>query len=169
MKCAICGGELVYKVGTHHYIECGLDAVYLEGIDTANCKKCKESYISLPRVPELHNLIGQDLIQKKTLLNGNEIRFFRKNLGLSSKKFAKILSVDNATLSRWEHDRQEPTTAHDRLIRLIYASIKELPIDKIRHLVENEFVTIEPRKGTMKKTLIPMVKFNKNKTACIPF
>ncbi len=168
MRCTVCGGELVHGEGSHHYTECGLDMVYLEGIDIAKCPQCREEFISLPRVPELHDLIGSTLIQKKTLLNGKEIRFFRKNLGLSSKKFAKYLSVSNSTLSRWENDKQDLTLAHDRLIRLVYASIKGLSVGKIKHLIEDEFTTIRSQKGTMKKTSIPMAEFNNGLTACAP-
>ena len=168
MKCAVCGGGLVHREGSHHYTECGLDKVYLEGIDIAKCTKCREEFISLPRVPELHNFIGLTLIQKKTLLNGKEIRFFRKNLGLSSKKFAKYLSVNNATLSRWENDRQDLTLSHDRLIRIVYASIKGLPVGKIKHFIEDEFITIRSRKGTMRKTSIPVAKLNNGFASCLP-
>ena len=168
MKCAVCGGELVHGEGSHHYIECGLDKVYLEGVNIAECHQCGEKFISLPRVPELHDLIGLTLIQKKTLLNGKEIRFFRKNLGLSSNKFAKYLSVSNSTLSRWENDKQDLTLTHDRLIRLVYASIKGLPVEKIKHFIEDEFITIRSRKGTMRKTSIPVAKLNNSLPKCAP-
>ena len=168
MKCALCGGKLTHRVGTHHYIECGLDAIYLKGIDISDCKQCNESFVSLPKVSQLHTLIGTILSQKKTLLNGFEIRFLRKNLGLSAKKFSKYLSVSNATLSRWENDKQEITTPHDRLIRLIYVSIKRLPADKIKHLIEDEFTGIRSQKGRMKKTLIPMTSLNSGSSTCLP-
>ena len=166
MKCAICGGELSCRKGAYHYSECGLESVYLEGIEVCKCRGCGEKFASIPNVPDLHSRIGQDLLRKKSLLNGAEIRFLRKNLGLSAKKFSKYLSVNNATLSRWENDKQELSVAHDRLIRLVYASIKGLSAGHTRHLIEEAFLTIRPRKGKMPKTRIPVDQWRRDKTSC---
>ncbi len=166
MKCALCGGELSCKQGIHHYTECGLDAVYLAGVDICTCPACDEVFASIPNVPDLHARIGEKLLKKKSLLNGPEIRFLRKNLGLSAKKFARYLSVDHATLSRWENDKQEPTGTHDRLIRLVYASIKGLSAGHTKYLIEEAFTTIRPRKGRMPKIRIPVDQWRRDKTNC---
>ena len=51
MKCEMCKGETVIKRDhRYHYTECGLDNVYLEGIDLRVCESCGEAS---PRIPAL--------------------------------------------------------------------------------------------------------------------
>ena len=102
--------------------------------------------MSIPAMPELHSLIGLNLIKKKSLLNGQEIRFLRKNIGLTATKLSKIVGVDNATMSRWENNNQSIDKSHDRLIRLIYSNIKAIPTIEIKHLIEEDFAKIKPQK-----------------------
>lgn len=126
MRCPSCNAELTPKLGDHHYTESGLDNVYLHRVEIFECT-CGELVVSIPNLPALHDLIARNLLSKKSLLSGKEIRFLRKNLGLTALALAKVLGVNNATVSRWEHDEhpiQEPT---DRLLRLVYALHKGIP------------------------------------------
>lgn len=141
MKCPTCNNaEMVCGKVKYHYQESGLDNVYLEGTDVCQCPACKEEIVSIHAVPELHNLIGKALTEKKSMLTGREIRFLRKNAGLSAKKFAGMIGVDNATVCRWENGEQNHASQNDRLIRLVYSGIKGLPT---RHLIADEFEHIK--------------------------
>lgn len=144
MKCLNCNSEMIYSEGEHHYTECGLDNVYLEGVGVCNCS-CGEQFVSIPAMPELHSLIGEFILKKKSLLNGKEVRFLRKNIGLTATKLSKIIGVDNATISRWENNSQAIDKSHDRLIRLVYSNFKNIPTSEIKHLIEEDFEKIEPR------------------------
>jgi len=145
MKCFNCNSEMIYSESEHHYIESGLDNVYIEGVGVFNCS-CGEQFVSIPAVPELHSLIGEYLLKKKSLLNGQEIRFLRKNIGLTATKLSKIIGVDNTTISRWENNSQSIDKSHDRLVRLVYSNIKNIPTNEIKHLIEEDFENIEPKK-----------------------
>ena len=165
MKCPICKSEMESKLESYHYVESGLDNVQLDGIDVFRCT-CGEEVISIPAMPELHSLIAFELIKKKSLLNSREIRFLRKNMGLTGKVLAKYIGVDNATLSRWENNAQTIDKSHDRLLRLIYSNIKEIPTDSIKHLIQNNYISIKPEKTEMPPFIIPRDHWHKTGRSC---
>ena len=153
MICPKCNSKTVVVKGKHHYTECGLDNVFLEGVNIYKCS-CGEKLVSIPAMPQLHGLIGLHLLKKKSLLNGKEIRFLRKNMGLTATKLSGIIGVDNATMSRWENNNQLIDKSHDRLIRLIYSNIKDIPTNEIKHLIEEDFTEIEPEQKDMPPHII---------------
>ncbi|MEA3428750.1 MAG: helix-turn-helix domain-containing protein [Thermodesulfobacteriota bacterium] len=106
-------------------------------------------------VPQLNSLIGLNLIKKKSLLSGKEINFLRKNMGLTATKLSLYIGVDNATISRWENGTQNISKPHDYLLRLVYSSIKSIPAEKIKHLIEKDFKEIKPKQKKISKYKIP--------------
>lgn len=154
MKCPVCNSETVCARDTHHYTESGLDYVYLEGVDVCKCS-CGEAIVSIPAMPQLHSVIALAIIKKKSLLIGQEIRFLRKNMGLTATKLSKIIGVDNATISRWENGSQTITKPHDHFIRLVYSNIKGIPEDEIKHLIQEDFEGIEPKQKKILQYIIP--------------
>lgn len=154
MKCPICNSETVCTQEPYHYAESGLDYIYLEGIDVCKCT-CGETIVSIPAMPELHNVISICILEKKSLLSGPEIRFLRKNMGLTATKLSKKIGVSNETISRWENGTQAITKPHDHFIRLLYSVIIGVPEDKIKHLIEEDFEEIEPEQKKILKQIIP--------------
>ncbi|MBW1954013.1 MAG: hypothetical protein JRI66_13205 [Deltaproteobacteria bacterium] len=142
IACPTCGrlGETV--IGDYHYLESGLDNVWLCDIELFHCP-CGEEGPLIPRPIELHNLIGACLVSQKHPLSGREIRFLRKRLALTGIKFANLLGVDNATLSRWENDKEKPSSLADRCIRLLYAACMGLH-QEAKELAEEIFAQIKP-------------------------
>lgn len=138
MKCPACHNIMVCSLGEHHYRESGLENVYLKGIEICTCD-CGEKTVAFPAINELHKKIALLLIRKKSLLKGQEIRFLRKNMGLTAKKLSGIMGVDNATISRWEKGKQAISDGHDRCLRLVYANIKGTSEEEIRHLINEDF------------------------------
>jgi putative zinc finger/helix-turn-helix YgiT family protein len=135
---------MICRKVTHHYTESGLDNVHVEGVEVYECPSCDERIVSIPAVPRLNTLIGKFLIEKNAMLTGREIRFLRKNAGLSAKRFARLIGVDSSTVSRWENDnKQKPTPSHDRFIRLLYSGIKGLPKEETQRLISEGFEHIE--------------------------
>jgi len=124
-ECPTCGKAIHSVIGDYQYKESGLDNVYVENIPVYECT-CGVSYASIFRLPRLNDLIGLTLVEKPALLHGNEIRFLRKNLYLSSKAFANKLGVGKTTLSKWENEIQHHSEAFDRLIRATYMITKEI-------------------------------------------
>ena len=63
----------------------------------------------------------------------SEIRFLRKNMGLTGKRLSEVMGVDNATISRWERDFQQPAKAHDHFIRLLHITEKRVSAENTQH------------------------------------
>lgn len=140
MKCYRCGREMKCFKGEHHYTESGLDVI-LKGIEICECP-CGERIVGIPAVAKLHSLLGHELIKKQSRLAGNEVRFLRKNMGMTGTALSELMKIRKETLSRWENGERPISESHDRLLRLIYSVVKELPASELKELVLDEFPTI---------------------------
>jgi putative zinc finger/helix-turn-helix YgiT family protein len=118
---------------TYHYTESGLDNVYINNVTVHRCS-CGEFFASIPSVVKVNQVIALALIEKRSSLRGKEVKYLRKNAGLSAKVFAEHIGINKSTLSRWEHEKQIIDKANDRLIRLFYAGFKGLPHEEIQKL-----------------------------------
>ncbi len=56
---------------------------------------------------------------------GAEIRFLRKHIGLSAKKFADLIGADATTLSKYENAKREVSISKDRLIRTVTVALAD--------------------------------------------
>jgi len=117
-KCYECGGQMEGSRGNYKYSECGLNSVNLVGIVVYHCS-CGAIVPELPALSELHRLIAFKLIQKDTLLSGEEIRFLRKRAGLNGIEFAQLLGVHKTSLSKWENGTRTITKKTDATLRLL--------------------------------------------------
>lgn len=129
MKCGECGAAgLRESVETVPYEGSGLEGIYLEGVRVRRCPKCGEWEIAIPRIESLHRAIATHLAERREKLGPREIRFLRKYLGLSGTDFAARVSVDKATVSRWERVdapmAMSPQT--ERLLRVLVLSEKPI-------------------------------------------
>jgi putative zinc finger/helix-turn-helix YgiT family protein len=136
MICHECNSQMDESQEIYHYKESGLDNVYLDNVCVYRCK-CGEVFPSIPGVIKLHTTIGQMIVKKSTALNGKEIIFLRKNIGMNAKTFADYVGIDKSTLSRWENNQQKLAKPNDRLVRLIYAHQKGLSKNDIDNLLKD--------------------------------
>lgn len=123
MECPMCGATTRQESRTHHYKESGLPNVYIKGVSVDVCI-CGEEYIQIPGINEIDRFIGEKLLAKEQLLTGEEIKFLRKWLDLTSEEFAGAIGVGRATISRWENSKTPIHKLTDRLIRLYVAGMK---------------------------------------------
>ena len=124
MKCTTCKGTTSLRTeSSYHYVESGLDNVYLKNLSVRVCDSCGGKSLLLPRIVSLHAAIGKAVAMQPCPLKGSDIRFLRKQLGFSAKDWASILRTDTSTLSRWENSQQSVGTQSDTLIRLLYFRI----------------------------------------------
>lgn len=102
------------------YDDCGLRNIWLangfryEEIDGHG--KCLE----IDDLDGLHRSIAHHLVNYRKRLSGAEIRFLRVEMGMSQKRLADCLGVDEQTISLWERSKRRPAIAAERMLRLIY-------------------------------------------------
>jgi putative zinc finger/helix-turn-helix YgiT family protein len=129
MKCYKCReADMVLERGTVNYDFSGLPYdVVLVNIPVHRCPRCGEQADSVPRVDELHRVLGLHLIGKSQRLVGAEIRFLRKLLDWTGKQMGGVFGVDSKTVSRWENDKEPIGPVSERLLRLIVRGLEPLP------------------------------------------
>jgi putative zinc finger/helix-turn-helix YgiT family protein len=108
----------------YHFVESGLDNVYLVGITVRTCADCREELPEIPNISQLHDKIAETIATKPAELAGGEIRFLRKNLGLKAEEFAKHMGTTSVSVSRWENGH-DVSKENDKLIRYFYLRFKE--------------------------------------------
>mgnify|MGYP001595042466 FL=1 len=99
----------------YHYTESGLRNIWLK-----NGYVVKETpygkAVSIQDVEGLHRLIGT-IISQRPKLTGAELRFIRKELGLSQKALGAFVGTSEQNVSLWERRGRVPQAA-DRVIKL---------------------------------------------------
>ena len=101
----------------YHYTKSGLTNVWLANGYTVRKTKYGEG-ISIHDADGLHRAIARALTNKPHL-TGTEVRFLRKEMGLSQRGLGELLGVTDQAVALWEKKGRLPKTA-DRLLRLIY-------------------------------------------------
>lgn len=141
-KCRACRqGPLVVTQKNHRYTESGLSNVVLQEVEVRSCPNCGDEQIVLPRVADLHRAIALAIVRTNIRLNGDEVRFVRKYMGLSGADFAARMGVDPSTVSRWENAHEPIGPQADRLVRLMVVRdrpVEEYPLGELVNIVEKE-------------------------------
>ena len=86
----------------YHYLECGLDDVYLANGFVRFESKRGGTSIAIRDIDTLHQAIGEHLCQKKKDLSAKEFRFLRREMLMSQSILARLLDVGEQTVHRWE-------------------------------------------------------------------
>ena len=64
---------------------------------------------SLAQIPKIIEFLGRDPFEKEAENLGDRIREYRRVHGLSQKKLAEQLGIDQTTLAGWEKGEHRPT------------------------------------------------------------
>ena len=105
----------------YHYTECGLSNIFLRNGFEVSEFEGEECY-AVHDTEGLHKAIGLEILNKTTLLNGEEVRYLRKECGLSQKDLADILGVKDQSVANYEKEITEQLKSSDLVIRLQYAA-----------------------------------------------
>lgn len=122
-RCTNCGETVMPEQRSYRYAESGLSNVILLGVEVADCLKCGNSDVIIPGMAQIHRAIAQALANSPARLTGEQLRFFRKHLGLSGDELGRYLHTDRTKISKWENGEDKIGPATDRLIRLLAASL----------------------------------------------
>lgn len=105
---------------SYHYVDSGLDNVYLENGYTIHQTPYGEG-VSIHDTDGLHKMLGSWLVDLPRPLNGAELRFLRVQMDMTQKSLAGIMGEDEQALRRWEKYRTKPIRGSaDRLVRALY-------------------------------------------------
>jgi transcriptional regulator with XRE-family HTH domain len=63
---------------------------------------------SLAQIPKIIEFLGRDPFEKEAENLGDRIREYRRVQGLSQKKLAQLLKIDESTIGNWEKDENLP-------------------------------------------------------------
>jgi len=149
MKCFECGREMSEKRETVRDHQLGIPVV-LMNVPVRHCR-CGEREVVFSHIARLHRLVANVLIRKKTRLTGEEVRFLRKYLGLSSADFAHRIGVTQETISRWENGHEPIGIVPDRTLRLMVAL--EKPVQEYSTEVLDEISPDEPKPAALSFTV----------------
>lgn len=107
----------------YQYQECGLRNMWLvNGYDMHTTPY--GDGVSIHDIEGLHRAIARGLVNKAAKLTGSELRFLRKQMGLSQAKLALILGNEDQTVALWEKRGTQPKIA-DRFVRALYREFVE--------------------------------------------
>lgn len=122
--------ELIVKMSTdaepYLFVGSGLPNVYLVGVEYESRAETGDQSAVIPCLPNLMEAIGKVLVEKKTPLTADEIRFLRKRLRLASKVFAELVGLSSEQYSRVENGAAKVTPTVERVVRLLYAALAKL-------------------------------------------
>jgi len=101
----------------YRYTESGLKNVWLQNGYTIKDTPYGKA-VSIQDIEGLHRAIGS-IIARRPKLTGPELRFLRKEMGMSQKGMADLVGTSEQTVSLWERRGAIPKVA-ERLIKLAY-------------------------------------------------
>lgn len=103
----------------HHYMDCGLDNVWLDGGFDYIESPYGEA-ITITDMDGLHKCIGQCLIAKASALTGMEFRFIRTELDLSQETIGELCGVNERTIRKYETEDEFVLEPANTIVRVIY-------------------------------------------------
>src|SRR5665213_631330 len=74
--------------------------------------------VAVPDAEELAAAVALALCFMPTRLSGAEVRFIRRVMGMTGQELPAAVEMDPATLSRWEHGKQEVGGWADKAVRM---------------------------------------------------
>jgi DNA-binding transcriptional regulator YiaG len=131
----------------YHYTECGLDNVFIEGMDIVADHSGEETVV-IKSIGQLHKVIAEGIVMMPSKISGRELRFLRTEMGMTQSKLAEILKVTVLTVGRWEREETPIKDTAEMLIRLMSMEKLGLGVDLDVDSV-SEKVTQEPRKDAI--------------------
>jgi putative zinc finger/helix-turn-helix YgiT family protein len=129
MLCPNCGKEMRHFQADYQAREVGLENVVVKDAEQWACG-CGEHVVELPH-ERLQSEVGRSLLEKRSPLTGQEIRFLRKAMALKGVELARMMGVNEATLYRWESGDKSISAVSDRLLRLLYAARKDIKAKRL--------------------------------------
>ena len=117
MLCVECGTEMRFTNEPMTETFKGME-FSIEGISRYVCDSCGNDEMDAKEAERLSRELANRYATAQGLLSPDEIRSFRKRIGLSKRDFEKLLKVSSPTVSRWETGAMQQSRQADELMRV---------------------------------------------------
>jgi DNA-binding transcriptional regulator YiaG len=134
--CSKCGGDTRVIRGEYDLSTMGIP-VLVVNMKKAVCTQCGNVDPIIARMDDLMRTAALAVVCTPSKLRGSDVRFLRKYVGKTAEEFARIISVDKTTLSKWENNHDPVGDQSDRLIRFAVIGLGDGLEEKLKALVEN--------------------------------
>lgn len=111
---------------SHHYTECGLQNVFIDGLEIV-IDDDGDEVVTIPAVNELHHIIALGIVSHKHGISGEELRFLRTEMGYTQAELAELVHHDKQSIGRWERGEFDIDSSAEAIIRRL--AIEKLEID----------------------------------------
>lgn len=138
-------------MGTHHYTECGLQNVFIDGLEFV-VDDDGDEIITIPAVNKLHGVIALGIVSHKHGMSGDELRFLRTEMGYTQAELAELVHHDKQSIGRWERGEFDLDSAAEAIIRRLAIEKLGLEVDSgIDELSRRSIPTVQPQPINIRK------------------
>ena len=116
------------KTSSHHYTECGLQNVMIDGL-TFLVDHDGDEIVTIEAVNELHKVIALGIVAHAHGMSGDELRFLRTEMGLTQAELGELVHHDKQSVGRWERGEFEIDGAAETIIRRLAIEMLGLDIE----------------------------------------
>jgi DNA-binding XRE family transcriptional regulator len=113
-------------MSSHHYTECGLQNVFIEGLKI-DIDDEGDEVITIPAVNELHQIIALGIVSHEHGISGDELRFLRTEMGYTQAELASLVHHDKQSIGRWERGEFDIDSSAEAIIRRL--AIEKLSLE----------------------------------------
>lgn len=154
-----CGAAFsVCRLETHTTNEFGIPITLRNSAEQKVCIECGATKdVFIPHPVKLMAAAALFRCSLPERLNGDEQRFIRNAMDVSSKELASLLSADPATVSRWESGKQAMGASVEKLLR--YTAIAKLCSEAPAVEVEAEDISKMDLRGWADDNSYPSMAF----------
>ncbi|MBM3653537.1 MAG: transcriptional regulator [Alphaproteobacteria bacterium] len=110
------------------YTDSGLDNVIIEGVNFLK-DDAGEECVMIPNINGLHKAIAHGIVNRRSSMNGSELRFLRTEMGMTQSELADVLHREALAISRWEREEVEIDGNAEAVLRLLAIQKLGLPDD----------------------------------------
>lgn len=136
VTCSNCGADTRIIRDRYNLVDMGIPAV-VTNMEMAECDKCGNVDPIIAHLDDLMRTVAVAVVCSPSPLRGTDVRFLRKYIGKTAEEFARLLSVDKTTVSKWENDRDPVGNQSDRLMRLLAIGLGDGLEEKLKAVVGN--------------------------------
>jgi putative zinc finger/helix-turn-helix YgiT family protein len=134
--CSNCGALATVVRGDYEFGESGLDYVVLNNIELFRCGNCGNVDPIIRNSKRLMERLLVGVASKSGRLEGQDVRFIRKQLKMTQESLGRLIHTDKTTISKWENNADPIGEQSDLLIRSLAITLSDLSKELGRKIVE---------------------------------